>query len=106
MEIYQYILSGLLAIIGYFLKDVYSRYKQLEKEHWKLSDRTMKLEGKLDNLTEKMPSEIENLERIMDLKFEQFNKQFEELSRAIRHAERTMKANAQTFVQLLQEFKK
>jgi len=106
MEIYQYILSGLLAIVGYFLRDVYSRYKALEKEHWKLSDRTMKLEGKLDNLNEKMPSEIENLERIMDLKFEQFNKQFEELSRAIRHAERTMKANAQTFVQLLQEFKK
>jgi predicted nuclease with TOPRIM domain len=106
MEIYQYILSGLLAIIGYFLKDVYARYKQLEKEHWKLSDRTMRLEGKIDNLNEKMPSEIENLERIMDLKFEQFNKQFEELSRAIRHAEQTMKSNAQTFVQLLQEYKK
>lgn len=106
MEIYQYILSGLLAIIGYFLKDVYARYKQLEKEHWKLSDRTMRLEGKIDNLNEKMPSEIENLERIMDLKFEQFNKQFEELSRAIRHAERTMKANAEAFVELFKDMKK
>lgn len=106
MEIYQYILSSLLAIIGYFLRDIYSRYKQLEKEHWKLSDRTMRLEGKLDNLNEKMPSEIENLERIMDLKFEQFNKQFEELSRAIRHAERTMKANAEAFVELLKDMKK
>ena len=106
MEIYQYILASLLAIIGYFLRDIYSRYKQLEKEHWKLSDRTMRLEGKLDNLNEKMPSEIENLERIMDLKFEQFNKQFEELSRAIRHAERTMKANAEAFVELLKDMKK
>ena len=53
-----------------------------------------------------MPSEIENLERIMDLKFEQFNKQFEELSRAIRHAERTMKANAEAFVQLFKDIKK
>ena len=100
METYQYILTALLAIVGYFLRDVYSRYKQLEKEHWKLSDKTMRLEGKLDNLNEKMPSEIENLERIMDLKFEQFNKQFEDLARAIRHAERTMKANAEAFVQL------
>ena len=100
METYQYILTALLAIVGYFLRDVYSRYKALEKEHWKLSDRTMKLEGKLDNLNEKMPSEIENLERIMDLKFDQFNRQFEELSRSIRHVERTMKANAETFVQL------
>jgi len=100
MELYQYILTALLAIIGYFLRDVYSRYKQLEKEHWKLNDRAMKLEGKIDNLNEKVPSEIENLERIMDLKFEQFNKQFEDLSRAIRHAERTMKTNAETFVQL------
>jgi hypothetical protein len=66
----------------------------------------MKLEGKLENLNEKMPSEIENLERIMDLKFEQFNKQFEELSRAIRHAERTMKANAEAFVQLFKDIKK
>ena len=106
METYQYIVTGLLGIVGYFLRDVYSRYKALEKEHWKLSDRTMKLEGKLDNLNEKMPSEIENLERIMDLKFEQFNKQFEELSRAIRHAERTMKANAEAFVQLFKDIKK
>ena len=66
----------------------------------------MKLEGKVENLNEKMPSEIENLERIMDLKFEQFNKQFEELSRAIRHAERTMKANAEAFVQLFKDIKK
>jgi uncharacterized protein YukE len=65
----------------------------------------MKLEGKIENLNEKMPSEIENLERIMDLKFEQFNKQFEELSRAIRHAERTMKANAEAFVQLFKDIK-
>jgi len=93
METYQYIVTALLGVVGYFLRDVYSRYKSLEKEHWKLSDRTMKLEGK-------MPSEIENLERIMDLKFEQFNKQFEDLARAIRHAERTMKANAEAFVQL------
>ena len=100
MELYQYILTGLFAVVSYFLRDVYSRYKALEKEHWKLSDRTMKLEGKLDNLNEKMPSELENLERIMDLKFEQFNKQFEDLARAIRHAERTMKANAEAFVQL------
>ena len=100
MELYQYILTGLFAVVSYFLRDVYSRYKQLEKEHWKLSDKTMRLEGKLDNLNEKMPSEIENLERIMDLKFEQFNKQFEDLARAIRHAERTMKANAEAFVQL------
>ena len=100
MELYQYILTALFAVVSYFLRDVYSRYKQLEKEHWKLNDRTMKLEGKIDNLNEKVPSEIENLERMMDLKFEQFNKQFEDLSRAIRHAERTMKTNAETFVQL------
>jgi len=100
MELYQYILTALFAVVSYFLRDVYSRYKQLEKEHWKLNDRTMKLEGKIDNLNEKVPSEIEKLERIMDLKFEQFNKQFEDLSRAIRHAERTMKTNAETFVQL------
>jgi len=105
METYQYIVTSLLGVVGYFLRDVYTRYKSLEKEHWELTDRTMKLEGKVENLNEKMPSEIKNLERIMDLKFEQFNKQFEELSRAIRHAERTMKANAEAFVQLFKDIK-
>jgi len=105
METYQYIVTSLLGVVGYFLRDVYTRYKSLEKEHWELTDRTMELEGKVENLNEKMPSEIKNLERIMDLKFEQFNKQFEELSRAIRHAERTMKANAEAFVQLFKDIK-
>lgn len=106
METYQYIVTGLLGIVGYFLRDVYSRYKALEKEHWKLSDRTMKLEGKVERLDEKMPSEIANLEKIMELKFEQLFKINEELTKALRHIERTVASQSEAVVQLLKEYKK
>ena len=106
METYQYILTALLAIVGYFLRDVYSRYKQLEKEHWKLSDRTMKLEGKLENLNEKMPSEIANLEKLMELQFKQFSEQISELKRAIVHAENTMKQQGDAYIKLFENMTK
>ena len=66
----------------------------------------VRLEGKVERLDEKMPSEIANLEKIMELKFEQFHKQFEELTKAVRHAERTMTTQSEVVVQLLKEYKK
>jgi len=112
MEAVQYVISGgvLAAVVGYFLKREHSSVKSDIRELYQnrnaLNDKVVKLTGKVESIEDKVPSEIANLERIMDLKFEQFNKQFEELSRTIRHAERTMKANADAFVQLFKEIKK
>ena len=100
MEAPNYILLALIGIIGYFLRDLHNRFKEAVSDNEKMHDKVVKLEGKVERLDEKMPSEIANLEKIMELKFEQFNKQFEELTKAIRHAEKTMTAQAEAFVKL------
>ena len=103
MEAPNYIIltlvSVLFGIARYFFKDLHRKFIQSEKKNELLHDKVVKLEGKVERLDEKMPSDIANLERIMELKFEHFNKQFEELTKAITHAERT-------FIKLLQEVKK
>ena len=106
MEAPNYILLALIAIIGYFLRDLHARFRDALNDSEEMHDRVVKLEAKVERLDEKMPSEIANLEKVMDLKFEQFNKQFEELTKAIRHAERTMTSQADAFVKLLQDVKK
>ena len=100
MEAPNYILLALIGVIGWFLRDLHSRFKDAVRDSEELHDKVVKLEGKVERLDEKMPSEIANLEKIMELKFEQFNKQFEELTKAIRHAEKTMTAQAEAFVKL------
>lgn len=100
MEVPNYIFLALIGGISWFLRDLHSRFKDAVSESEELHDKVVKLEGKVERLDEKMPSEIANLEKIMELKFEQFNKQFEELTKAIRHAEKTMTAQAEAFVKL------
>lgn len=106
MEAPNYILLALISIIGYFLRDLHSRLKDTISDKDDIHDKVVRIESKVQRLDEKMPSEIANLEKVMDLKFEQFNKQFEELTKAIRHAERTMTNQAEAFVKLLQEVRK
>jgi len=110
MEAPNYIIltlvSVLFGIARYFFKDLHRKFMQSEKKNELLHDKVVKLEGKVERLDEKMPSEIANLEKVMDLKFEQFNKQFSELKEAIQHAEKTMTNQANSFVELLKEFRK
>jgi len=110
MEAPNYIIltlvSVLFGIARHFFKDLHKKIIESEKKSEEIHDKVVKLEGKVERLDEKMPSDIANLEKVMNLKFEQFNKQFEELTKAIRHAERTMTNQAEAFVKLLQEVRK
>ena len=104
MEAPNYIIISLVTVLfgiaRYFFKDLHRKFIQSEERNDLLHDKVVKLEGKVERLDEKMPGDIANLEKVMDLKFEQFNKQFEELTKAIRHAEKTMTAQAEAFVKL------
>jgi hypothetical protein len=100
-------LTGLaLAIISFFLKDLFNRFKETRNDVNELHDEHVRLMAKIDRIDEKVPTDIANLEKVMNIKFEQFNVQFEELKRAIVHAENTMKANTEAFLKLLQDTKK
>ena len=100
------LITVLFGIARYFFKDLHNKFLESQKENNDFHDRFVRLEGKVERLDEKMPSDIANLEKVMDLKFEQFNKQFLELTTAIRHAEKTMTNQANAFVELLKEYKK
>lgn len=106
MEAPNYILLALISIIAYFLRDLHSRLKDTIKDKDDIHDKVVRIESNVQRLDEKMPSEIANLEKVMDLKFEQFNDKFEELTKAIRHAEKTMTNQANAFVELLKEYRK
>jgi len=106
MEIEKYILGLAVAVVSYFLKDLFGRFNELKKQVDKLHDENVRLASKVERIDEKLPTDIANLEKVMNLKFEQFNVQFEELKRAIIHAENTMKANTEAFLTLLQDIKK
>jgi len=110
MEALNYIFVALITVlfgvVRHFFKDLHNKFIESERKSEEIHDKVVKLEGKVERLDEKMPSDIANLEKVMDLKFEQFNKQFEELTKAIRHAERTMTSQAEAFVKLLQEVRK
>ena len=110
MEAPNYIIISLVTVLfgvaRYFFKDLHKSFLESEKRNDLLHDKVVKLDGKVERLDEKMPSDIANLEKVMDLKFEQFNKQFSELKEAIQHAEKTMTNQANSFVDLLKEFRK
>lgn len=104
--IFVALITVLFGVVRYFFKDLHNKFIESEKKSEDMHDKVVKLQGRVERLDEKMPSEIANLERIMELKFEQFNGKFEELTEAIRHAERTMTSQAEAFIKLLQEVKK
>ena len=110
MEAPNYILLALISIIGYFLRDLHNKFLESEKKSEELHDKVVRIEGKVERLDEKMPSDIANLEKVMDLKFEQLNQQFslqfKELQKAIVHAEKAMTNQANSFVELLKEYRK
>lgn len=65
---------------------------------------------KINQLEEKIPNEISQLEAIFELKLDKlkdhFSGKFDELSKDIRHAEKTFASSSETIAQLLNEWKK
>ena len=108
--IFVALITVLFGVVRYFFKDLHNKFMESEKKSEDLHDKVVKLEGKVERLDEKMPSEIANLEKVMDLKFEQLNQQFglqfKELQKAIVHAEKAMTNQANSFVELLKEYRK
>jgi uncharacterized protein YukE len=110
-EDYIKLFIGLVvAIIGYFVKDLIKQLKDLEinvdSKSSKFHDTVAVLKSKVTALEQAHDTKFDNLEKIIDLKFTQQNQNIEELKSAVRHAERTINNNATAFVDLLKELKK
>lgn len=110
-EDYIKLVIGLVvAIIGYFVKDLVKQLKDLsthvDSKTVKFHDEVSILKSKVSALEQSHDTKFDNLEKIIDLKFTQQNQNIEELKSAVRHAERTINMNATAFVDLLKELKK
>jgi hypothetical protein len=110
-EDYIKLVIGLVvAIIGYFVKDLVKQLKDLnnnvDSKTVKFHDEVSILKSKVTALEQAHDTKFDNLEKIIDLKFNQQNQNIEELKSAVRHAERTINMNATAFVDLLKELKK
>jgi Fe-S-cluster formation regulator IscX/YfhJ len=110
-EDYIKLVIGLVvAIIGYFVKDLVKQLKDLnnnvDSKTVKFHDEVSILKSKVTALEQAHDTKFDNLEKIIDLKFTQQNQNIEELKSAVRHAERTINMNATVFVDLLKELKK
>jgi Fe-S-cluster formation regulator IscX/YfhJ len=110
-EDYIKLVIGLVvAIIGYFVKDLVKQLKDLnnnvDSKTVKFHDEVSILKYKVTALEQAHDTKFDNLEKIIDLKFTQQNQNIEELKSAVRHAERTINMNATVFVDLLKELKK
>ena len=102
MNIDFYILGTLVAVISYFLKDVYKSFQKLEERHEEMHEKVIKLESKVERLTEKLPDDIEKLEKIIENQLVYFDKQIEEIKRAVRHSEASIKTFGSSFVEIIE----
>ena len=101
----QYIISGslLVGLIGYFAKREHAQVKndieKLQEDKEAAHDRIVKLESRLETIEKKIPSEFENMEKIFGLKLD-------EIKNVVRHLEQTILAQSETFIKLLEQYKK
>jgi predicted transcriptional regulator len=106
MNIDFYILGTLLAVISYFLKDVYKSFQKLERRHEEMNEKVIKLESKVERLTEKLPDDIEKLEKLLENQLIYFDRQIEEIKRAVRHSEASIKTVSTAFVEIIDRIEK
>ena len=106
MNIDFYILGTLLAVISYFLKDVYKSFQKLERKHEEMNEKVIKIESKVERLTEKLPDDIEKLEKLLENQLVYFDKQIEEIKRAVRHSEASIKTVSAAFVEVLERMER
>lgn len=93
-----------LMIIGYFLKDVFNRFNDLnekvENSIRKFSEENGKLKGRIELLEQKVPSEISNLEKIVEVRLTQFKEDITDIKNSVAHLDKTINAIAKSIVEL------
>lgn len=88
----EYIIGAGLAIISFFLKDLFTRFNKLENKVEstiiRYNQEFGKLVGKVSTIDTKTSAELKRIEEIIDIHFKQFSDKLEELQRIIEKNER------------------
>lgn len=110
----DWLIKGLTGVLAFLFiradKEAKDTRKKLFEYKNKIELEQSKQGDKIQQLTEKIPNEISQLETIFELKMDKlkdhFSGKFDELSKNIRHAEKTFATSSDTIAKLLNEWKK
>lgn len=110
----DWLIKGLTGVLAFLFirsdKEAKDTRKKLFEYKNKIELEQSKQGDKIQQLTEKIPNEIEKLETVFELKInnlkDHFSGKFDEISKNIRHAEKTFATSSDTIAQLLKEWKK
>jgi hypothetical protein len=87
MEIFNWIIASMLAIVSYFLRDLHSQYKEHKKgseaKNLHFSEELGKLKGKIEMVQQQAVNDITRIEQITQLKLDQISKDVAELTKII-----------------------
>jgi hypothetical protein len=87
MEYLNYIIFSLIAIIGYFVRDILNQFKEHKKasdqQHLHFSEEVGRLKGKIEMAQQQAQNDITRIEQLTQLKLEQISKDVLELTKAV-----------------------
>ena len=88
----EYFIGAGLAVIAYFLKDIFSRFNKLEAKVESTINRYNqefgKLVGRVSTIDSKTSGELKRIEEIMEIHFKTFSDKLEELQRILERNEK------------------
>lgn len=87
MEMFNWIVSSLMGVVLYFLRDLHSQHKDnkkvAEKNYLHYSEEIGKLKGKIEMVQQQAVNDITRIEQITQLKLDQISKDVTELTKII-----------------------
>lgn len=82
---FEFIIVGLIGVIGYFLRDVHSNFKEYknrsESEQLKQVEELGKLKGKIEMVQQQTANDLKRIEEVTQLKLDQIGKDVSDLSK-------------------------
>ena len=93
------ILTGLISIIGYFLRDLHTRLKQAEKDILLGHDKIIEYKSKMEQLDSVQRVGFNHMEKLFDEKFKS-------IDRTLEHMNNNIKASHDLFAIIIKEQEK
>jgi Fic family protein len=85
MQYLDIIFASIFAILGYFIKDIHSSFKDhkrcSDQQHLQFSEEVGKLKGKVEMVQQQATNDINRIEQLTQLKLDQISKDVSELSK-------------------------
>jgi hypothetical protein len=105
-EIEKTLIFGAVAVVAYFLKDLHSRFKGVSLKNEINHDEILILKSDVKQLEDKQGVGIEQIKEVFNMKFDMLSERMVEMQKGINHTDKTLQANNQLFLKIIEELKK